>query len=281
MHLLLKATYFELVKIFNRLRTYIGFATVIILVPIIMYLTYKFGFDVQDQALRAMSSSIMFVGSLVNGLLVSYYLMNVLWVHFPFFIVLVAGDIMAGEGAAGTFRILMTRPVSRFQIVTAKFLATFFYTFIIVFFLGGISIGVGILIVGGGDLFVLDKGILILSQNEALYRFLIAYSLAVIVQMVVASLTFFFSTITSNGIGPIIGTYAIIVVFYILSVLQIDALEVIRPYLFTTYFDVFFAPFSDPIPWGEILRKLGYLCCYILGFYTISTIIFLRRDITT
>ena len=281
MFLLLKATYYEVFKIFNRLRTYIGFATVVILVPIIMYLTQRFGFDVQDQALRAMNSSVMFVGTLVNGLLVSYYLMHVLWVHFPFFIVLVAGDIMAGEGAAGTFRILMTRPVTRFQIVTAKFFATFFYTFVIVFFLGGISIGTGMLIVGGGDLFVIDKGILILSQNDALYRFLIAYTLAVFVQMVVASLTFLFSTITSNGIGPIIGTYAVIVVSYILSVLQIDALDVIRPYLFTTYFDVFFAPFSDPIPWREILYKLGSLGWYILSFYTISAIIFIRKDIRT
>jgi len=141
MIVLIKATYFEILKIFNRLRTYIGFATIVILVPIIMYLAHRYGFETQDQALRSLGDSVLFVGTLVNGLLVSYYLMNVLWVHFPFFIVLVSGDIMAGEGAAGTFRILMTRPISRFQIITAKFLATFFYTFTIVFFLGIISVG--------------------------------------------------------------------------------------------------------------------------------------------
>lgn len=281
MRLFLKAAYFEVLKIFSRLRTYIGFATIAVLIPLIMFLVRKYGFEVQDQTLRSLGNSFLFVGSLVNGLLVSYYLMNVLWVHFPFFIVLVAGDIMAGEGAAGTFRILLTRPVTRFQIITAKFCATFFYTFTIVFFLGLFSIGAGMLIVGGGDLFVFDKGILILAQSEALYRFLLAYMLAVVVQMVVASLTFLFSTITSNGIGPIIGTYAVLAVFFILSVLKISALEVIRPYLFTTYFDVFFAPFSDPIPWSEILHKVGYLSCYIFGFYIISTIIFLRKDITT
>jgi ABC-2 type transport system permease protein len=207
--------------------------------------------------------------------------MNVLWIHFPFFIVLVAGDIMAGEGAAGTFRVLLTRPVSRFWIITAKFIATFFYTWAIVFFLGICSLGIGMSLVGGGDLFVFDKGILILSQSQAISRFLLAYSLAVIVQMVVASLTFFFSTMTSNGIGPIIGTYAVLVVFYILSVLKISALETIRPYLFTSYFDIFFAPFSDPIPWGEIVHHISLLICYIAGFYLASTIIFLKKDITT
>ncbi|MCD6204286.1 MAG: ABC transporter permease subunit [Candidatus Marinimicrobia bacterium] len=281
MVLLLKAWFYEVVKIFNRWRTYIGFVTITILVPIIMYLTHRFGFDVQDQALRSLGDSVVLVGTLVNGFLVSYYLMNVMWVHFPFFIVLVSGDIMAGEGAAGTFRILLTRPISRFQVVTAKFLATFFYTFLIVFFLGVISIGSGMLIVGGGDLLVFDKGILILSQNETLLRFLLAYCLAVVVQMVVASLSFLFSSATSNGIGPIIGTYAVLVVSYILSVIQIDALDVIRPYLFTTYFDVFFAPFASPIPWGEIARKSAVLVAYVVVFYSVSLWIFSRKDITS
>ena len=277
----LKNIYYEILKIFSKSRTYIGFVTVIILIPIIMLLVRKYGFEVQDQALKSLGNTFVFVGSLVNGLLVSYYLMNVLWIHFPFFIVLVAGDIMAGEGAAGTFRILLTRPVNRFWIITAKFVATIFYTWAIVFFLGICSIGIGMVLVGGGDLFVFDKGILILSQSQAISRFLLAYSLAVIVQLVVASLTFFFSTMTSNGIGPIIGTYAVLVVFYILSVLKISALETIRPYLFTSYFDIFFAPFSDPIPWGEIVHHIGLLTCYIVGFYLASTLIFLKKDITT
>ncbi len=277
----LKNIYYEIFKIFSKSRTYIGFATIVILIPIIMLLVHKYGFDVQDQALKSLGNTFVFVGSLVNGLLVSYYLMNVLWIHFPFFIVLVAGDIMAGEGAAGTFRILLTRPVSRFWIITAKFIATFFYTWAIVFFLGICSLGIGMSLIGGGDLFVSDKGILILSQSQAISRFLLAYSLAVIVQMVVASLTFFFSSMTSNGIGPIIGTYAVLVVFYILSVLKISALETIRPYLFTSYFDIFFAPFSDPIPWGEIVHHISLLICYIVGFYLASTITFLKKDITT
>lgn len=281
MGLLLKATYLECAKIFNRARTYIGFITVLVLVPLIMVLVRKYGFEVQDSSLRTLGDAFVFAGSLVNGLLVSYYLMNVLWVHFPFFIVLVAGDVVAGEGAAGTFRIWLSRPISRFQVITSKFLATFIYTFAIVIFLGIVCIGVGISIVGGGDLFVLDKGILILSQNEALLRFLVAYLLAVCIQMVVAALAFLFSTMTSNAIGPIIATYAVLVVSIILSVLDISALDAIRPYLFTSYFDVFFAPFSDPIPWSEIAHDLVRIAGYTLLFYAISIVIFLRKDIRT
>ncbi|PIS28348.1 MAG: hypothetical protein COT43_06530 [Candidatus Marinimicrobia bacterium CG08_land_8_20_14_0_20_45_22] len=281
MTLLLKATWYEIIKIASKWRTYIGFITIAVLIPVIMFLVRMYGFGVQDNALNSMKDSFMFVGSLVNGLIVSYFLMNVLWVHFPFFIVLVAGDIVSSEGAAGTFRIWLTRPISRFQVITAKFIATFVYTAVIVCVFGLLSVGLGILIVGGGDLFVFDKGILILSQGEALYRFLIAYLLAVWVQMTVASLCFLFSSLTSNSVGPIIGTYATLVVMFILSVLKIDALKVIHPYLFTSYFDVFFAPFSDPIPWREIAGDVGKLGIFIFVFYLISALSFIRKEVTT
>ena len=40
--------------------------------------------------------------------------------------------------------------------------------------MGLVTVGLGVLILGGGDLLVINKGILILSQSEALRRFLIA-----------------------------------------------------------------------------------------------------------
>jgi hypothetical protein len=42
--LVLKATRLELIKIFSKWRTYIGFATVAVLIPLIMWLVRKFRF---------------------------------------------------------------------------------------------------------------------------------------------------------------------------------------------------------------------------------------------
>lgn len=271
----------ELIKIYSKPRTYIGFFTIGVLIPIIMLLIKKYGFDLPQYYLKSLSQSFMMEGNLVNGYLVSYYLMSILWVHFPFFVILVAGDSFAGEDSHGTFRILLTRPVSRINVLTAKYAATFIYTASIVLFLGIISLSSGSLLLGGGDLFVFDKGILILSQNEAIVRFAIAYSLAVAVQIIVASLAILLSTISENPIGPIIGTYAVIIVSIILSVLKIDALQTIHPYLFTSYFDVFFAPFADPIPWDEILASLFALTKFGGLFFILSIIRFVRKDINS
>jgi len=71
------------------------------------------------------------------------------------------------------------------------------------------------------------------------------------------------------------------VVSMILAVIKIPALEIIRPYLFVSYFDVFFMPFSDPIPWGEIGVSLLKLTAFILTFFGISAVSFLKKDICT
>ena len=269
----------ELKKIYSKPRTYIGFITVGILIPLIMFLIRRFGFSLPQYYLKSLSENFQIEGNLVNGYLISYYLMSILWIHFPFFIILVAGDSFAGEESHGTFRILLTRPVSRIQVLTAKYIATFIYTASIVLFLGIISLGSGSLLLGSGDLFVFDDGILILSQNEAILRFVIAYSLAVFVQIIVASLAILLSTISENPIGPIIGTYAVIIVSIILSMLKIDALEAIHPYLFTSYFDVFFAPFADPVPWKEIGGSLFALLKFGGLFFILAVIRFIRKDI--
>ncbi len=271
----------ELNKIFKKPRSYIGFITVGLLIPLIMFLIRKFGFDLPQYYLKSLSQNFQMEGNLVNGYLVSYYLMSILWVHFPFFVILVAGDSFAGEENHGTFRILLTRPVSRIQVLTAKYIATFIYTAALVLFLGIVSLGSGNLLLGSGDLFVFDKGILILSQNEAVIRFIIAYSLAVFVQIIVASLALLFSTISENPVGPIVGTYAVIIVSIILSMLKIDSLQVVRPYLFTTYFDVFFAPFADPIPWDKILSSLIGLAKFGGLFFILTVIRFIRKDIVS
>jgi len=278
---LLKLIRVELIKIYSKPRTYIGFVTVGLLIPLIMFLIRKFGFNLPQYYLKSLSQNFQMEGNLVNGYLISYYLMSILWVHFPFFIILVAGDSFAGEDSHGTFRILLTRPVSRIQVLTAKYIATFIYTASIVIFLGVISLGTGSLLLGNGDLFVFDKGILILSQNEAIIRFALAYGLAIFVQIIVASLAILLSTISENPIGPIIGTYAVIIVSIILSMLKIEALAAIRPYLFTSYFDVFFAPFAAPIPWQEILDSILALAKFGGLFFILSIIRFIRKDISS
>ena len=207
--------------------------------------------------------------------------MNFLWVHIPFLVTLVAGDVVAGEGSAGTYRIYLIRPVSRAKILFSKLLATYIYTAALIVFFALMTLGLGSIWLGTGDLIVFHKGILILSPDMAWLRFALSFAFAFGVLCVVASLCFMFSTMVNNGIGPIIGTMAVIIIGLAVSVIPLDLFEKIKPYLFTTYLDIWKEAFYDPIPWRDIGKSILVLAIYTAGFLGISFAVFTRKDILT
>jgi ABC-type transport system involved in multi-copper enzyme maturation permease subunit len=141
------------------------------------------------------------------------------------------------------------------------------------------SLGIGSLWLGSGDLIVFDKGILILDQSEAWVRMALSFGLAIFVMCVVATLCFMFSAMVDNAIGPIVGAIFLIVIGYIIMAIPIELFEKMEPYIFVTYFDVWQQAFKDPIPWDHIIKSLSILVIYTVGFIGISIAVFLKRDI--
>jgi len=109
----------ELFKIFRKWRTYIGFLAIAVIVALIQLGMYYEGQGAVNQMTRSIQQSFVFVGNLLNGYFISYIILGSLYVHMPFLITLVAGDLLAGEATAGTYRLLVTRPVTRSSIFTS------------------------------------------------------------------------------------------------------------------------------------------------------------------
>ena len=272
----------ELYKIFKKWRTYIGFIAIAVLVPIIQLAMLAEGERSLDFMTRNLQQSFVFVGNLLNGYLISYIILNSLVVHIPFLIALVAGDLLAGEATAGTYRLLMTRPVSRFKIITAKFFSGIIYTNLLVLWLAIISLGLGIFIFGVGELIVIkNSGIIIFSKSDILWRFLLGYVFASLSMMVVASLAFLFSSLVENAIGPIVSTMTIIITFLIISAIDIDLFQKVKPFLFTTYMSSWRLFFDDPIDFTKILESTLILVGHIVAFFGATIYIFNKKDILT
>ena len=159
--ILLRLTQNELMKIFSLIRSYIGFIFFTILIPLILW-GYGLGTThIQGQIENAVSEMFFIEGSPTNGFTAAYFIMNLFWFHIPFLIALVGGDIFAGEQANGTFRVYATRPISRLNIFLSKTLATMIYTLIFVLYFGLLTLGLGLIWHGGGDMLVFHKGVLI------------------------------------------------------------------------------------------------------------------------
>jgi ABC-2 type transport system permease protein len=270
----------ELFKIFKKWRTYIGFIAIGILVPLLHLAMYLEGQKSLDFITRGLRDSFILVGNLLNGYWISYIILNALTIHIPFLVALVAGDLLAGEATAGTYRVLITRPVSRMQVVTSKFIAGTIYTSSLVLWLAIMSLVIGLIIFGTGELLVMSPdSIIIFEKGDILWRFILAYGFAALSMSVVCSLAILFSSLVENAIGPIVSTMAVIIIFIILSAFDVQILRDIRPYLFTNYILQWREFFYEPLNLEKVIKAILILSGHILIFFIATTIIFKKKDI--
>lgn len=271
----------ELYKIFRKWRTYIGFITIAVIVLVIEISMLIEGENYLRFLTRNLSSIFVFEGNFLNGYVMSYLVMGALAIHIPFLITLVSGDLLAGEATAGTYRMLITRPITRMQLLTAKVIAATIYTNLMVAFLGFISLGLGVILFGTGELIVIKDVLFIFSQDDILWRFFIAYGIASLSMMVVTSMAFFFSSLVENAIGPIVSTMAVIIVFYILSNINVELLQNLKPYMFTTYMQSWNIVFTDPVEIDELWNAVLVQSIHIVFFLGLTFYLFRKKDITS
>jgi len=269
----------ELRKIFGRKRSYISFLALLVLITIIQVAMYAEGPALLDLITKNLESTFMMEGSLLNGYFISFMLMNSLWVLMPFLVTFVAGDSIAGEAHAGTLRILLTRPVSRSALATAKFAASICYTFLLVLFLMLLSLGVSCLIFGTGDLIVFRNTLNIFPELEVLTRFLWAFAFSFLGMAVITSLAFLLSSVANNAIGPIVATMAIVIGFTIITNLNLEVFQVIRKFLFTTYISSWTLFFDYTLDRVQIGFSALVCLAHILLFFLAALWIFNRKDI--
>ncbi|MEJ5304885.1 MAG: ABC transporter permease [Ignavibacteria bacterium] len=271
----------ELFKIFKKWRTYIGFAAFGVFIPIMIYgISISGNFYLRNLS-RSLGDDFLIVGNLLNGWFVAFLVFQLIIVHVPFFITLVAGDLFAGEGTAGTYRMLLTRPVSREMIVISKFIAGFIYAFVFILFFAFMSLVPSLVSLGSGDLLILIDKFIVISEHDILWRFVLAYLSAFISMCLVVSLGALFSSFVNNAIGPIIGTMAVIVIFLIINQLPFEIFEKISPYLFTKYMTVWLDFFEYPVDWKKILESISVLIGHIILFFAITLFTFRKKDILT
>ena len=235
---MVKLLQIELYKIFKRPRTFIAFA-VIALIIVLVQIALKFGGEEYVGLMLSGVSETFVVPSreILNGYLVCFVILNLLLIHVPILVALIAGDMISGEANMGTLRLLVSRPVSRTQLLAVKFIAACIYTLLLLLWVAFLSLFVSMLIFGTNDLFVArETDSNIIASADVLWRYMAAFLFAAIGMITVAALAFMLSVFADNSIGPIVATVCVIIVFTILTQLQIPFYdETVKPWLFTTH----------------------------------------------
>lgn len=269
----------ELFKITRRPRTYIGFGAILIIVLALELAFFAQGEKLIGLAFQNLESVFRLEGKIISVNFLTYMLMNVLIIHVPILICLVTGDIISGEAANGSLRLLLQRPYSRAKIYIAKWLAGVIYTLTLIIFLALTSYLLGLALFGEGDLIVFRRGIHVFEADDVLWRFSLAFGMGILSMLVVASLSIMISSFTSNSIGPIVGTIAILIILNIISSVTGGLMQSVLPYLFTTHFVKWQYFFETDIEWSSIYMGIIVQVAYIIIFSLIGLINFKRKDI--
>jgi ABC-2 type transport system permease protein len=226
--------------------------------------------------------TLSFQGDILNGNLVAFIVLQMLVIHIPLLVALVTGDLISGEAAMGTIRMLVTKPISRSQLLISKFLAGAAYTLLIVIWLGIMAVVVGKWMFGPGDLMVLNSdGLVILQNADVNWRYVGGFAVAFLALLTVSSLSITLSCFSENSIGPIVTTMAIIILFTIIGTLDVSIFDNVRPFLFTTHMAAWRSFFEEPLPTQQIWNSVFILVAHNVILLLVALFKFNKKDITS
>jgi ABC-2 type transport system permease protein len=193
----------------------------------------------------------------------------------------------------GTLRLLLTRPVSRTRFMLMKFVACVIYTVLLLVWMALLSLLLSIFLFGTNDMIIARNDVVEqLQRTDILWRYFAAFAYAAVALTTVAALAFLLSVFADNSIGPIVSTISIVIVFTILSEMQIPVFDnTVKPWLFTSHmlaWKGFF--YSKSTGEGEairgsienfpaIMRSLSVLVAYIALFVGTAIVVFNKKDI--
>src|SRR5215475_3630730 len=130
----------ELWKLFGKKRTYIGFGA-FLLAQNAMLLAFRFT-HWQKNMEQVLTGNGYIARDYVSSLTVAVImLIPQILLLMPLYAALVGGDLVAKEAEDGTLRMILSRPISRFQLLLAKWIAGIAFSASLVLILGATALG--------------------------------------------------------------------------------------------------------------------------------------------
>ncbi len=270
----------ELLKLFARRRTYIGFGAFLAL-EVVIWLLFKFlngekrlawfigrqgeSFEKYDSALT--------LAFIIIGL--SVLLLGAIYVS------LVGGDIVAKENEDGHYRLLLVRPVSRVRLLGIKYLSCTLYTIVLIQFITWTAFLLGLILKGWGGgffLFTLDPPLMeFFDWDEGLRRFALSTLLASCSMTVISSIAFFLSCFPIKPAAATIGALTYFLIDRVVR--ETGFMDSYDQFLLTKHISSWVLSLKASIPWPVILRSLTVILAVNASLFILGASFFQTRDL--
>jgi ABC-2 type transport system permease protein len=158
------------------------------LITIIQFGLKLDGKSYTDFLMKDIGGTMEIDGNILNGYLICYIMLQLLLVHVPLLVALIAADMISGEANMGTLRLLISKPFSRTELLLAKFFASTVYTLLLLVWLAILALFLSMWIFGTGDMFLMKSSyVVLLSENDVFWRYAGAFIFAALAMVTVAA----------------------------------------------------------------------------------------------
>ncbi|SKA96960.1 ABC-2 type transport system permease protein [Prosthecobacter debontii] len=270
----------ELLKLFARRRTYIGFGAFLLL-EIVLLIVFRLQ-GVERIFERMISRQGQSFEHYFSALTLAQVILGFSVVLLgSIYLALVSGDIVAKENEDGHYRLLLVRPVSRVRLLGIKYLTCVGYTIALVQFITWTAFLLGLSVKGwGGGFFVMipDAGLLeFYDWTPGLKRFALASFFLSLGMTSISSIAFFLSCFP---IKPAAATIAALSYFLIDRILrETGFMESYDHFLLTKHIVSWARVLSETIPWPVIIRDFTVLGAVNLSLFILGAAVFQSRDL--
>jgi ABC-2 type transport system permease protein len=137
---------------------------------LILFSAYYQGTTIIDLLLENLKQKFYFEGTLLNGNLLIYLILNTLWFHMPLILMIVVSGTLTSEYKDRTLQTIMLQPVSKWKYILSKYLVAIAFTLLVVGLLAISSFGLSYAFFGKGDLVVYLNGLNFFDAKDAINR---------------------------------------------------------------------------------------------------------------
>lgn len=280
MRLFLRQFRFELLKLFSRPRTYLGFAGFLAFEILLLVLLQR------DDARSLVKKHIeragyTFAENFTGPTVAQYTLDYTLTILGALYLALIAGDIVSKEIEDGTMRMALCSKTSRSRIFFLKVLTCIFYTVVLTAFVAVSAMLLGLAFEGTGNLFVFHE----VEGISTCYAFadgLIVYffgalPLLMLSMFTVTAMAFMFSCL---DVKPAAATVAALGIFVVDNMLRtIPFFLKIRHWFITSRISAWAHIYDEQVPWKRLANDYLTLLAIDAVAIGIGWWSFRRRDL--
>lgn len=268
----------ELYKLIKQSKTYYALFAVFFIEILVVLAAYYQGSDILDILLSSLKESFYFEGNLLNGNLIIYLLLNMLWFHLPLILMILVAGTLTTEYKDGTLQSVMLQPVKKWKFIFGKYCVVIGFTLLIVLFTALSSFGIAYLIFGQGDLVVylgslnfIDAA---LAQHKLIWAFVFGGVSMVFFSVVSLTIAILLKEATKTWIVAAL----FLIVNNVLMKFEVDS----------TIYNYWFFPklnnswqlfFYTEVPTVLIVQNALVLIGYTIMFMIFGLTVFVKRDI--